>query len=308
MQRRLQRNGKNRNLRIINVSDKEIEAIQATHIVYKIIQDGEVFGYFKTCKKSGRKKDFQDVKRILAYEHLAHLFSLSGYITHSEYCILKTESKELFGTFQAPAKEENIWSIPSIERARMITPVFQMALSKMWLFDVVCHELDHSLNNYYPVINSQGFFYTVNMFDNGSVGTFGTTITICDKTYYGIDPLFSDEGHFCFPYQDKALIECIRRIRFYRILSVLFSSVSLLKILCTWIRIVRIRKVIKHDLSSEYLIMLEQQQWSQQTIDDELSGKYGKTYLYSLVHDWGGDGISPDHIIEADRREQHNKE
>ena len=156
---------KRRKPRVINCYDDDLERIQATHLVIKIKQRGEVIGYLKTYKKSGNKYDLQDAERLLAYESLARLFSLSEYVPHSEYCILKTESEELFGTFQKPTEGIEIWTIPSAERSRMITPRFQMSLSKMWLFDILCRELDHSLNNYRPVVNDKGEFFIKHVSD-----------------------------------------------------------------------------------------------------------------------------------------------
>lgn len=280
---------KRRKPRVIYCYDDDLERIQATHLVIKIKQRGEVIGYLKTYKKSGNKYDLQDAERLLAYESLARLFSLSEYVPHSEYCILKTESEELFGTFQKPTEGIEIWTIPSAERSRMITPRFQMSLSKMWLFDILCRELDHSLNNYRPVVNDKGEFFTVSMFDNGSGGTFGRTSSISERTYYGVDALFSNDGHFCVPFQDNDLIEKICSVTFFDIVCSLFPFVGFQRSFFTWIRLLKIRKAIKNDLSRGYLQILEKKQWSDETIDDELSGKYGKTYLFSLVHDWGGD-------------------
>ena len=276
--------------RIINCCDDDLERIQATHLVIRVKQHGEVIGYLKTYNKVGNEYDLRDAKRLLAYESLAQLFSLSEYVPHSEYCILKTESEELFGTFQEPTEGIEIWTIPSEKRIHMITPEFQMSLSKMWLFDILCRELDHSLYNYRPVVDNRGLFFTVSMYDNGSAGTFGRTSSISEKTYYGVDPLFSDDGHFCIPFQDKELINRICTIGFFDVFNTLFPLIGFQRTFFTWRRIIKIRKAVRSDLKSGFLKTLENEQWTKEIIDKELSGKSGKTYLYSLVHDWGGDG------------------
>ena len=281
---------------LIKVKDEEIKIIKTNpSLVIKVMKEG-CTGYFKPCMKKGNKEVFDNLKNKLAYESLAKVFGLSEYIPHTDYCVLKTDKKELVGCFQVPSKGSEIWKIPSWLRVKMILPEFQRALSKMRLFDSLCHELDHSLNNYRPIISNNTEFISVSMFDNGGLGTFGRTSKIYCKTYYGLDPLFTDDNHFTIPHQDDELINKILNISFREVNSALSPYVSIDSILFTYLRIKKIRKAVKKDSRNGYLKLLTPDQWSQKTIDDELSGRYGRTYLFSLVHDWGGDGVSADDI------------
>lgn len=235
------------------------------------------------------ERDWRDINRKLAYESLAVFCGLSEYIPHTDYCILRTETKELLGSFQVPSRGvTQIARLSSKDRIEMITPSFQMAISKMRLFDTICHELDHSLNNYHPVMDSKGKFVSVSMFDNGSAGTFGATLSLSDKTYYGCDSLFSKEGHFTTPYQDESFVRIIQKICLFDLLHSLTCYVSYRSVLFTWIRLRKIKKIIKRDLACGFLNLLAVNQWSMETVNNELSGVYGNTYMYSFVHQWGG--------------------
>ena len=281
---------------LIKVKDEEIKIIKTNpSLVIKVMKEG-CNGYFKPCIKKGNKEVFDNLNNKLAYESLANLFGFSEYIPHTDYCVLRTDKKEWVGCFQVPSKGSEIWGIPSWLRVKMILPEFQMALSKMRLFDSICHELDHSLNNYRPIISNNTEFISVSMFDNGGLGTFGRTSRINCKTYYGLDPLFTDDNHFTIPYQDDKLINRICNISFREVYSALSPYVSIDSTIFTYIRIKKIRKAVKKDLRMGYLQCLTSDQWSQKTIDSELSGRYGRTYLFSLVHDWGGDGVSADEM------------
>lgn len=279
-------------LKRIKVSDKDITIINATHQVYKI-NNKSIIGYLKKCDDGKEKEFLTDISRKLAYEALAKEFGLEEYIPHSELCVLETETKNCIGCFQEPSKGINIWNLPSEYRINMITPSFHMALTKMRLFDVVCHESDHSLNNYYPVSEQTGRFVSVSMFDNGGVGTFGKSPSISYPTFCGCVSLFSKDGHFTFPYQDKGLVGAINGISIIRLFRILLPYLDILSIYCTWIRIKKIRRIVKKDRECGSLKELASNQWSSKTIQEELSGKYGNTYLYSMVHDWGGDGKKP---------------
>lgn len=280
-------------LKHIKVSNKDITIINATYQVYKINIKNDC-GYFKKCDDDEKEKEFlADINRKLAYEALAIEFGLEEYIPHSELCVLETETEKCIGCFQDPSKGIDIWCLPSENRIKMITPSFHMALTKMRLFDVICHEADHSLNNYYPVSDQAGYFVSVSMFDNGGAGTFGKSPSISYSTFCGCAPLFSEDGHFTFPYQDEGLIGAINSINAFRLLRILSPYLGFLSVYCTWLRIKKIRRIVKKDRASGLLKELASNQWSNRTIQEELSGKYGKTYLYSMVHDWGGDGKKP---------------
>lgn len=278
---------------IITITDEKLEPIQASHMVIKVLRNQKVIGYFKICDQKDGKPILDDINRKLAYESLAVYFGLESYIPKTQIAILRTKTHEWFGSFQEPSNGRNIFNVSSNERIRKLTKELHMSISKMRLFDTICHELDHSLNNYYPVEDEMQKYVTVSMFDNGSPGTFGLTISITDRTYYGCDPLFTQDGHFTIPYQDAQLIEKIRQAKLLDVYHILSPYLSLCSILFTWVRIKRIQRIIKKDTIKGNIKLLLPRQWSIEAINDELSGKYGNTYLYSLVYQWGGDKKPP---------------
>ena len=265
--------------------------VKASHYLWHI-KNKKHDGFFKSCcyawSSNLKHLNYGDVQRKMAYESLAVLLGGGQYVPHTQYAIalLSKDNKDFLirGSFQEKAEGLNIYSMPREKRIEKITPSFQRAVNWLRLFDVVAHEADHSLNNYYPVVDGSGNFKTICAFDNGGSGSFPLSSSISFDTYYGCDSLFEEGGRPTSPYFDKGLVNCICNVRYSDVKRALKRYLKYSSIYFTWRRIKKIKKNIERH--SDEIILMDINDWNYQTIEDELSGKYGNTYLYSLVYQW----------------------
>lgn len=260
---------------LLDDSNLKIEAIQASHRVLKVTKDHKVIGYFRSMS------DLKAIQASFAVEKLAGILGLADMVPHTEYAKLLVDGEELRGTLQEPAKGECIIEIDTPERRAAITPSFQRAINRMNIMDVISHDADHSPNNYNVIFDSQRKAAGISCFDNNGVGSFPLSASICFETYKQCSAIVTADGSFNRPYVDGALKNTLQHIRLHDLLS-LKEHLRSLRILFVWFRIKRLVKVLS-GLSSDRI--LSEPDWSPSTIEKELSGQYGKTYLTGYLVD-----------------------
>ena len=71
------------------------------------------------------------------------------------------------------------------------------------------------------------------------------------------------------------------------------SYLNTLQIFICWKRIKQLQKAFKNTIKIRPSFLLENQDWSNSTIEEELNGEYGETYLKALINrdvDWKTNG------------------
>ena len=232
-------------------------------------------GYFKAFTPELGKK--------LAYEALAKQLGIERLVPHTKLCFAVIDGLLIKGSIQEKSKGKDVWEVPKKIRKKSITPEFQRDINILRLFDVICHERDHSLNNYFAVSDSHNRYVTVSAFDNGGIGSFNLHTDISFSTYYGCTPLIDKKGIFTSPYVDKEFTDQILELPIRKIFKNLYPYIGIPVIITTIIRLQKVRYCIKHCKFK----LVESSSWNERTIEDELSGKYGNTYLYSFANQWG---------------------
>lgn len=226
--------------------------------------------------------------KVLATEAMARLIGLEQTIPHAEYtrlCVTDAENRIIFGNLMVRAKGTCAMDIPANQRKSMITPEFQQSLLNMNLLDVICHELDHSPNNYNVVTDSQGNAIGVSVYDNNGLGTFSLNGCIDYETYKKCSSILNSDGTINRPCLDKTVVERILALRFRDVSSALSPFLRIPAVLFTWRRIVALKKALRKTIHQNPHFLLDDHSFSDKTIEDELSGAYGKTYLLSFLQD-----------------------
>lgn len=260
---------------LLDDSDLNMDMIHASHQVLRLMKDGKAIGYFRSLS------DLKAIQVSFAAEKLAGILGLSDMVPHTEFVRLSVNGKELCGTLQEPAQGNCIIGIDTPERRTAITPSFQRAMNMMNMMDVISHDADHSPNNYNVIFDSQRKATGVSCFDNNGVGSFPLSASICFETYKHCSAIMNADGSFNRPYVDRALKNTLESIRLSDLL-ILKDHLRFLQILFVRIRIKRLIKALS-GLSSDRV--LSEEDWNQATIEKELSGEYGKTYLTGYLVD-----------------------
>ncbi len=226
--------------------------------------------------------------KVLATEAMARLIGLEHTIPHAEYmkvCVTDADNCIIFGTFMEKAQGMCAMDIPPERRQAVLTPEFQRSLLNMNLLDIICHELDHSPNNYNVVLNAAGNAVDVSIYDNNGLGTFSLNSSIDYQTYKKCSSIVNTQGRINRPCLDKAVVMSIMNLRFRDVYDAIYPFYKMSIILCTWKRIVKLKRAIRKSMCANPGLLLEEKYFSKETIQKELSGVYGKTYLLSFLQD-----------------------
>ena len=250
----------------------------------------EVFAY--RLNRFNRRNQYQVriASRVLGTYAVAKLLGLHHIVPPVEYVNLiiddLDETKQIprLGTFMKAADGICAMDIPHMTRRSRITPQFQNALLTLNLLDAICHEGDHSPNNYNVVPDDDGMIVGVSAFDNNGISTFTVKSDVDFESFKGCSP-FVKNGCINRPCLDRALADRVLRITKKQLKENLSDYLNIIQINSTWKRIIKIKKAIRKTLAENPDFLRASRDFTYRTIEEELSGKYGKTYLLSFLND-----------------------
>lgn len=157
--------GADSEVRTLRCRKEDVSISHATHEVYHITTDTED-GYFRECPKRGNDYNVWDANKVMAYEAVAKLCGLSHLVTPTTYARVQIDEKEMLGYYQDRADGICIIGLTHEKRRRILTPQFQRAMNSLNFLDALCHEDDHSPNNYNVVLDDTGLAVGIAAFDN----------------------------------------------------------------------------------------------------------------------------------------------
>lgn len=266
--------------------DDIVQKRKIKHFVERFVWP-ELTAYYTNKYLRNNEYQTRTTSKVLATRAIACLLGIEDMIPYCEYITIKIlgkKNKMLFGNFMEEAKGICGMDISIEDRKKMLTPEFQRRMMYMNILDVICHEQDHSPNNY-NVIIEEGKLVSLSIFDNNGVGTFSLNGNIDYETYKKCSSYLKEDGTINRPYIDKYIMERIERITKKDIKIALKPHLGMVAINCTWKRIVKLKKAIKATSQKRPGFIIDSQDFSNETLNEELSGKYGKTYLVSFLQD-----------------------
>ena len=226
--------------------------------------------------------------KVLATEAMARLIGLEDLIPHAQYVklvVTDAENRVIFGNFMEKAHGICAMDIPGHQRRALLTPDFQRAMLNMNLLDVITHEQDHSPNNYNVVMDDSGLAAGISVYDNNGVGTFSMSIGIDYETYKRCSSFLRADGTVNRPCLDKTVANAVMLLTWKEVKDTLSPWLSKTAVWCTWNRIVALQRAIKRSIEINPDFLLDRESFAEESIEDELSGRYGKTYLVSFLQD-----------------------
>ena len=222
----------------------------------------------------------------LATEALARLLELEELFPHAEYAWLRIEGQEpIFGLFMDTASGCGIIDVSLERRAAAMTPHLQRAFSRLSILDAITHEMDHSPNNYNVVFDDSGMAVGLSVFDNNGIGTFALQTSASFKTYKNCSHFLRPDGTVNRPHLDAALCRKLSKITFLQFFKCLRPFLRFPQILAAWLRLKNVKAAIEKTDAKAPGFLLDEDQWNEETLQAELSGTYGKTYLMSYLQD-----------------------
>ncbi len=221
--------------------------------------------------------------RGVATYQFSKLLKLEGLIPKTRYVNLEVENgRSRFGSFMDVAEGIHFDDYCNSNITHIITPALQRGLVMLNLLDCLTYEKDHRLNNYNVVTDNDGFATGVCAYDNDSPLCFFISPSPSFTTYAGCSPIISN-GLINRPFMDRELAERILAIRPKEIRQCLEPYCNKLQIWAVGKRMKAVQAAMKKTIETRPGFLLNESGWNSDTILDELSGKWGKTYL-GLIH------------------------
>ena len=135
--------------------------------------------------------------KVLATETIADLIGANDLNPHAEYVKLRVSGypdRSIFGIFMEDAKGICAMDMRPDTRAQKLTGQFQHSIIQMNLLDVICHDMDHSPNNYNVYLDDRGMLEGVHVFDNNDASCFSLRKSINFSTYKNCAHISSADG------------------------------------------------------------------------------------------------------------------
>lgn len=222
--------------------------------------------------------------KIIAYKTIADTIHCGDYSADSEYCFLKINGdKKVFGTLMSEVGGVFGYDYPKEELKEKLTPQFQKNLLNLNVLDYLCCMRDHTMYNYKIQVDDDGRFISACCFDNNEEGAFSGERSLSFAGFHGESRLIDENGYFNRPYIDYEIVKSIFKLDkkiLYKSLGFVLSKIQIKRI-CE--RVEFLKSAIKKKADKEKKFILRENEWNQSTIEEELSGKYGKTYLIGLI-------------------------
>lgn len=245
---------------------------------------GEINNHFYNFGvKNGKRQSYLAV-RAIAVKKLADMLSLGHIIPQTEFVKLIINGNEKYGTLESEAIGANVSTVPCEERRKRITPQLLRELTSLNVLDVLCYDNDHRVNNYHTLSDEQFRYVGVTSFDNDAPDNFFPSGKINFKHSTNCSRLVDSHGFINRPHMDRTLAECVLKLN-RKSLKVFCNYLNSVQTGFLWKRIRKLQKAILKTSKARADFLLDKDDWTTAHIKEDLSGKYGKTYLVSFLND-----------------------
>lgn len=243
---------------------------------------GELSAY---VENSGTKKGALQtvgVARALAVYKLSRELGINA-VPSTRFAEFTCGGRKYTGMLTNEGHGINVGNVPPAERRRRVTPKLMRALSDISFLDALTCDNDRRPDNYFTVTDGRGDYVDICSFDNDGPTVFLPAPFTSVKSVVGCSPLIK-RGRINRPHMNKSLAERIlaygaENANGYR------GLLSGLQLACFKSRLKKLQKAIKKTAKRNPAFLLDDDGWTEECIAEELSGKYGKTYLVSFVTD-----------------------
>ena len=254
---------------------KEFVFFMCNEIAAYKLNSGVKIGLFQTYNAS----------RSICTKLIADLLNLSYLVPKTIFVELKFEEKKCLGSLMERAPGQSVVKIPPDDRKRIVSAQLYHCLCNLNFLDSICYEKDHRPNNYLVELDDNGVATGVCAFDNDAPLTFFPSSNPSFSSYMGCSGIIARDGTINRPYMDISLATRISNISFKDVKKTCSNYLNSFQIRAIFKRISKLKKSIELTQKNRPSFLVEDADWNIEMLSEDLSGKYGKTYLSSFLND-----------------------
>lgn len=229
--------------------------------------------------KEGELQTNLAVKQLATYK-LAKLFGIDNIVVKTEFVKLITDHGEKLGILTNQAS--GVSKLKIKEMNPEVNAKFQNEITNLQILDSITNEQDHNPGNcFFKISDVQ--LVGVMAFDNESGFALKTNLQqgLCWNT---ISPILTKNNKINLPHVSKSLAEKILATEDEDIKKVLADLLSDKQMSCVIARFNFLKSALTNTISENDDFLLTDEQWCKNTILQEISGNYGKTYLVHFLN------------------------
>ena len=208
---------------------------------------------------------------------IAETLGLKRLVTSARWCWLDIEGDRFFGLISPAAPGERGNDLSNVKA----TSFLQRELMALHVLDAICFQPDHGPNNYNVAFDGEEPI-RICAFDNDNPNTFLPLSTI-KKGLSGCDSFIDSKGRINRGNFDIELARRILNLDLKETDRRVKPYLNVLQRKALVARIKKIRNAIRKTQYHKKDFLIDSTGWDETTLNEELSGKYGKTYLTSLL-------------------------
>jgi len=266
-----------------NLSDKTMEAVGLVNYpqqmrpilpLFIVYISGLIINYKKNSFVRYGNYECFNALRTVASSLIAKALNKDCIYTNAELVRLLIDGKEEYGVISpkadgARAKDINV----------TITPQLQRDLTTLNIIDAICFQKDHNTNNYN--VNPKNSDCCVCAFDNDNPITFFISSAIPKSMSGNVSPIIQ-KGCINRPHIDKNIYESILSLNFSELKKMVGPYLTCAQWFCLKSRIRKIKNALINTNKARTSFVVDSDNWNDDFVKEELSGKYGTTYLTLL--------------------------
>lgn len=249
----------------------------------------EISVYFLWCMRSaaityrtlniarGKKYSYFSAVRSMSSVVVADFLGLSHMIPDARWCALEIENnKELFGVLsdEAPGKRMSDFQV-------VPDSSLQKELMNLQILDLISYQVDHGPNNY--TVGGSNGSYSVCAFDNDNPYTFFPVPSV-SGSFAGCSSLINKNGEITMPHLDRILAERILSSDIKVLYKKLRPYLNFVQRIMLLKRLKNFRKAVIKTQNIKENFLLSGSGWDEKTLQAELNGEYGVTYLTKAIN------------------------
>ena len=234
-------------------------------------------------RKNGELQDIP-VRNELATIKLAKELEIHNLLANVEFVkITNKHGDEKLGIIIEEAPGTKPYKLKKVNK-NDLSPQIQIELNNLEIFDFICRQTDHCPWNYNISTNNNHKLCSIKVFDNDN--SFDLSTNLKEGFWHSDSPLITPDNYINLPHINENLAKKILNLREENIKKSMMDLLTEEQIDALIKRIEIIKKSIITTHQKNKNFILPEKEYSNKTISEELSGKYGVTYLsylYNLI-------------------------